>query len=67
MHMWSDSSDVTIFKYTGILLDQVKSECETNQFQCDNGQCIAKRGRCNGILDCTDNSDETFIQCGSIT
>ncbi|KAK9305193.1 hypothetical protein QLX08_003707 [Tetragonisca angustula] len=50
-----------------ILLDQVKSECETNQFQCDNGQCIAKRGRCNGILDCTDNSDETFIQCGSIT
>ncbi|XP_043524481.1 modular serine protease-like isoform X3 [Frieseomelitta varia] len=50
-----------------ILLGHVKSECETNQFQCDNGQCIAKRGRCNGILDCTDNSDETFIQCGSIT
>ena len=29
-----------------------------DQFTCDSGHCISISGRCNGLLECTDKSDE---------
>ncbi|XP_060073482.1 basement membrane-specific heparan sulfate proteoglycan core protein-like [Ylistrum balloti] len=33
--------------------------CQSNEFQCKNGQCVAKEYKCDGYQDCNDNSDET--------
>uniref|UniRef100_A0A8C5ETX7 Low-density lipoprotein receptor-related protein 8-like n=1 Tax=Gouania willdenowi TaxID=441366 RepID=A0A8C5ETX7_GOUWI len=33
-------------------------ECETGQFQCNNGRCIPTLWRCDDDDDCSDNSDE---------
>lgn len=32
--------------------------CGSDQFQCNNGQCIDIGWRCDGTKDCTDDSDE---------
>lgn len=34
------------------------SYCGQSEFQCDNGECISKYFRCDGINDCLDRSDE---------
>lgn len=34
-------------------------------WRCDNGQCIDFVQRCNGIADCTDQSDESVRECVS--
>ncbi|XP_075738646.1 chymotrypsinogen B isoform X2 [Rhipicephalus microplus] len=34
--------------------------CDKDQFQCTNRQCIHLRGICDGVIDCTDGSDEKF-------
>lgn len=47
--------------------NNASTSCERNQFKCNNGQCIAESGLCDGTADCRDVSDETFIQCGSLT
>ncbi|XP_008207498.1 modular serine protease [Nasonia vitripennis] len=39
--------------------------CRSNQFRCDNGQCIGNTELCDGNVDCTDRSDETVLSCGS--
>ncbi|XP_072179347.1 MAM and LDL-receptor class A domain-containing protein 2-like [Diadema setosum] len=39
--------------------------CNSGQFQCNNGQCIPGYWECDGIVDCSDNSDEDH--CGSYT
>lgn len=42
------------------------TSCNYDQFQCDDGQCIAKSKRCDAIYDCSDFSDEydcTFGTC----
>ncbi|XP_047465711.1 low-density lipoprotein receptor-related protein 2 [Mugil cephalus] len=40
----------------GIQLGQ--GNCDSNEFQCTNGQCIDIDWRCDGTKDCTDDSDE---------
>lgn len=40
--------------------------CRKDQFTCANGHCIDKSSLCDGKADCADNSDETYMQCGSI-
>uniref|UniRef100_A0A672JCA6 Low density lipoprotein receptor-related protein 2b n=1 Tax=Salarias fasciatus TaxID=181472 RepID=A0A672JCA6_SALFA len=32
--------------------------CDSDEFQCSNGQCIDADWRCDGTKDCTDDSDE---------
>ena len=34
------------------------AQCTSDQFKCDNGQCIAKRWHCDLEKDCQDGSDE---------
>lgn len=53
---------ISINLYNFIFLGQY-SNCRVNQFQCVNGQCIQNIDKCDGILNCTDNSDETFELC----
>ncbi len=32
------------------------STCCYNEFNCDSGQCVTMERRCDGVLDCADNS-----------
>lgn len=38
--------------------DPSAGSCDSNQFQCANGQCINIEWKCDGVVECTDNSDE---------
>lgn len=38
--------------------------CPVDQFKCRNGECVAQSGRCNGLSDCFDNSDEENCPSG---
>ena len=40
-------------------------QCGTDEFKCDNGQCIKYYARCNNDADCSDGSDETSCGCSS--
>ena len=37
--------------------------CNSDEFACDNGQCVASSLRCDGDMACTDNSDEQDCAC----
>jgi hypothetical protein len=37
--------------------------CGAQEWQCDDGQCIDETSRCDGTLDCTDDSDESNTNC----
>ena len=39
------------------------SVCGSAYYRCANGQCIDYPARCNGFLDCIDETDES--DCGS--
>ena len=38
---------------------------DPNDFHCDNGQCIRAEWKCDGIVGCSDGSDETPDACYS--
>lgn len=43
-------------------------ECENNDFRCDNSICVRSNKTCDGVLDCTDGSDERYCyQTGELT
>lgn len=35
-----------------------RSRCSTSHFDCEGKACLLMRNRCNGIIDCSDGSDE---------
>lgn len=37
---------------------QPPPRCYSNEFQCDNGECVPMSSRCNNRVDCRDRSDE---------
>ncbi|XP_070547897.1 tolloid-like protein 1 [Ptychodera flava] len=44
--------------------DQWES-CDSDEYQCDNDECISSIYKCDGEYDCEDNSDE--LDCGAST
>ena len=32
--------------------------CDSDEFECDNGECIPEDYECDGVDDCDDDSDE---------
>ncbi len=42
----------------GFVYPAVVEPCNSNRFQCSNGQCVALAHRCDGYADCRDHSDE---------
>lgn len=50
----------------------LEKSCNTNEFPCANGACIAMMDEkernlmCNGVDDCGDNSDETTVCSGTL-
>ena len=44
--------------YIFIYLSYTDSHCKSREFQCIEGTCISNELHCNGVMDCTDSSDE---------
>ena len=42
------------------------SSCDTEQFTCDDGNCVPLAGRCDSVTDCDDVSDEKNCQLVSL-
>ncbi|CAD0206360.1 unnamed protein product [Chrysodeixis includens] len=40
-----------------------QSGCQIDEWQCRDGSCIAFDGKCDGVANCADKSDETFPLC----
>lgn len=64
---------IVAFKFFEVAVSQIQTEefffndlgfsCNSDEFECDNGQCVASSLRCDGDLACTDNSDERDCAC----
>ncbi|XP_063837033.1 modular serine protease-like [Ostrinia nubilalis] len=52
-----------IFCASCLTVNAAQSPCSKNEWQCKNGLCINIKGKCDGIRDCPDASDETVELC----
>lgn len=48
-------------------LEATVFNCSTDQFRCSNAGCIPYKNTCDGIVHCTDKSDEDPKYCGMLT
>lgn len=39
--------------------------CPKNTYRCNYGACVARDARCNGVINCADNSDELYCDSES--
>jgi hypothetical protein len=53
-----DSYSFALSKFTRIRR-QARRTCTSTEFACKSGECINEDKECDGIVDCTDASDET--------
>ena len=51
----------TCKKHSSILISSAPKNCTEDEFQCNNGNCVLSKWRCDGDDDCRDGSDE---HCG---
>ncbi|XP_046827834.1 modular serine protease-like, partial [Vespa crabro] len=52
--------------FLNIVSTQQRRNCGIENFQCDNGDCIANEFLCDGQANCKDQSDETQSVCSKI-
>lgn len=63
-----DNSDETLPEcstITSAAAPNIPINCGLDDYQCRNGQCISSTSKCDGVVDCSDGSDETIAECGS--
>lgn len=71
----SDTNNVVIHKMSVFLEGNINTQfahfnhqlldhkCSSDEFQCDNGQCVMSSLRCDGDVACLDESDEKDCAC----
>ena len=47
-----------------MIIDIILTECEDEEFKCDNGDCIKNSLTCDGVPHCDNNEDEKIV-CGN--
>ncbi|KAI8045544.1 hypothetical protein M5D96_001726 [Drosophila gunungcola] len=65
MHLKTILSNLLFLCAVSLRLKPLFAECESSQFECDNGSCISQFDVCNGDKNCPDGSDETALTCVS--
>uniref|UniRef100_A0A3Q3LQ07 Corin, serine peptidase n=1 Tax=Mastacembelus armatus TaxID=205130 RepID=A0A3Q3LQ07_9TELE len=65
---WPEDSDCSQFPEEGgnttcLLPEAGVDECSPSHFKCRSGRCVLATKRCDGHLDCDDNSDEDNCGC----
>ncbi|XP_052314791.1 atrial natriuretic peptide-converting enzyme isoform X3 [Oncorhynchus keta] len=63
---WPEDTDCNQFPEDGptcLLPDPDSDECSPSHFKCRSGRCVLSAKRCDGHMDCDDDSDEDNCGC----